>query len=241
VDIGSTPIYPPKINAMKQKFKGQDLSLRQAVNSILRFHNAATVSEVREGMNWYSDANVYARELASRYNVPLQVVVGIIAAYSPQAGWLENKRYTVSFLINPKVRLRSAVQDDKSKRIASLTCENEIYNALSLTDAAWKTKAFFLNILNPDVVTDVTIDRHAIAICIQRPEKTEALSEAYSKLTKKQYDFFQLAYVQAAKKLDILPQQLQAITWTSYRRCRELRTYNDSLTAWTPFSNDNPF
>lgn len=222
---------------MKQKFKGTELTLKRAVNSILRFFHAANVSEVREGLNWYENANQYAKELSSRYNVPLQVIAGIIAAYSPQTGWQENKRYTVSFLINPKGRHKSLVQDIKARKIVTLTSENDIYNALSINDAAWKTKAFFLNILNPDIVTSVTIDRHAIAIAIQNPDKVQSLSDDYGKLTKKQYEFFERAYVEAARQLDILPQQLQAITWTVYRRLRELRQYNDSLKHWQPFDS----
>lgn len=227
---------------MKQKFKGDVLTERKAVNSILRFFNMATANEVKEGLRWYAEANTYCRELAARFNIPVQVVAGIIAAYSPQTGWQENKRYTLSFLLNPKQRQKSLVQDMKARKIAGLICENEIYSALSVNDAAWKTKAFFLNILNPDVVTSVTIDRHAIAIAIQHPDKTEALSDDYGKLTKKQYEFFERAYVKAALELDMLPQQLQAITWTVYRRLRALRQYDD-LKGWQPFDNssENPF
>lgn len=227
---------------MKQKFKGEVLTEKKAVNSILRFFNAATANEVKEGLRWYAEANTYCRELAARFNIPVQVVAGIIAAYSPQTGWQENKRYTLSFLLNPKQRQKSLVQDMKARKIAGLICENEIYSALSVNDAAWKTKAFFLNILNPDVVTSVTIDRHAIAVSIQHPDKTEALSDDYGKLTKKQYEFFERAYVKAALELDILPQQLQAITWTVYRRLRALRQYDD-LKGWQPFDNnsENPF
>jgi hypothetical protein len=226
----------------KQKFKGDILTERKLVNSILRFFHAANVNEVKEGLRWYTEANEYCKELAGRFQLPLQVVAGIIAAYSPQTGWQENKRYTLSFLINPKQRHKSLVQDVKARKIAGLVCENEIYSALSVNDAAWKTKAFFLNILNPDVVTSVTIDRHAIAVSIQHPDKTEALSDDYGKLTKKQYEFFERAYVKAALELDILPQQLQAITWTVYRRLRSLRQYDD-LKGWQPFDNstENPF
>lgn len=227
---------------MKQKFKGDTLTQRKLVNSILRFFHCATAGEVKEGLSWYTEANQYCKELAQRFQLPLQVVTGIIAAYSPQTGWQENKRYTLSFLINPTGRHKSLVQDIKARKIAGLVCENEIYSALSVNDAAWKTKAFFLNILNPDVVTSVTIDRHAIAVSIQHPDKTEALSDDYGKLTKKQYEFFERAYVLAANELDILPQQLQAITWTVYRRLRSLRQYDD-LKGWQPFdsSTENPF
>jgi hypothetical protein len=222
---------------MKQKFKGKLLTEKKIVNSILRFFDAANADEIKEGLRWYDEANEYSRELAARFNLPLQVVVGIIAAYSPQTGWQENKRYALSFLIHPKLRHKSLTQDLKARNISKLTDEREIYAALSVNDKAFKTKAFFLNILNPDVVTSVTIDRHAIGVCIQHPNKTNALSDDYGKLTKQQYEFFERAFVKASAKLDILPQQLQAITWLSYRRLRQLRQYTDVVKVWQPFDN----
>lgn len=221
---------------MKQKFKGELLTEKKVINSIIRFHSLATIEETKEGLEWYNDANQYCRELAARFNVTISQVAGIIAAFSPQCGWQENKRFALSFLISPNKIIKNEVQTRKAKKILRLRSESDIYNALSLNDAAWKTKAFFLNILNPIVLTDVTIDRHAIAVCIQHPTKTFALSEAYSKLTVSQYRFFEACYVKAAVSLKLLPQQLQAITWTTYRRLRDLRQY-DNAKGWQPFDN----
>jgi hypothetical protein len=225
---------------MKQRFKGSILTKKKCVNNILKFYALANVSEVTEGINWYNDAHKYARDLAARFNLSVSQVAGIIAAFSPQTGWQENKRFTLTFLINPKTRVKSLVQDIKAKKMLQLKSESDIYHALSVNDAAWKTKAFFLNILNPDIVTDVTIDRHAIAACLQKPDKVESLSERYSKITKAQYDFLQACYVDAAKQLEILPHQLQAIVWTVYRRLRDLRQH-DSTTDWQPFETEISF
>ena len=225
---------------MKQQYKNEILTERKCINAIIRFHQLATVSEVKDGLNWYTEANEYCRELASRFNISLQQAAGIIAVFSPQAGWTENKRYAVSFLINPKNLLRSMVQVIKAKRILKLTSEDEIYHAQSITGQAFKTKSFFLNILNPDIATDVTIDRHAIAVCIQNPDNVFALSQDYAKYTKAQYTFFASCYIKAAASLDILPHQLQAITWLTYRRLRELRDHEDS-NQWKPFTQENPF
>lgn len=227
---------------MQQKFKGALLTQKRVTNSILRFFAQATIEEQKEGLNWYNEAHIYCQELAARFNVSVSQVAGIIAAFSPQTGWQENKRFALSFLINPNKVIKNEVQTGKARRILQLTSEADIYAALSLNDAAWKTKAFFLNMLNPTVLTDVTIDRHAIAVCIQRPEKTEALSDSYGKLTVKQYRFFEKCYIAAAVELGILPHQLQAIAWTVYRRFRDLRTYDDAK-GWQPFdtSDDLPF
>lgn len=226
----------------KQKFKNQILSEQKCINSIIRFYLAANTSEIKEGLNWYNEANTYCRELAGRFDISIQQAAGIIAAFSPQAGWTENKRYAVSFLIAPKNRLRSLVQDTKAKKIVKLKNESDIYNALSINGTAWKTKSFYLNILNPDIATDVTIDRHAIAVCIQHPTTIASLPKKHGDLKENQYYFFEHCYFKAAVKLNLLPHQLQAITWVVYRRLRELKEPSNS-NQWKPFStvNDNSF
>lgn len=221
---------------MKQQFKREILTERKVINSILRFHSLASIAELNEGMQWYQKAYDYCKELAERFNISTSQVAGIIAAFSPQTGWQENKRFALSFLLSPTKTVKNEVQTSKAKKILTLTSDADIYRALSLNDAAWKTKAFFLNILNPTILTDVTIDRHAIAICIQHPTHTFALSEVYGKLTVAQYRFFESCYIKAAVKLGILPQQLQAITWVTYRRIRDLRTYDNAM-AWQPFDD----
>lgn len=227
---------------MKQKFKGQLLTEKKCVNSILRFYKLASISENKEGLDWYIEANKYSKDLAKRFNISIQQVVGLIAAFSPQAGWLENKRYALTFLYKPNSRIRSQVQTDKAKNILSLTSESDIYNALSIQDKAFKTKAFFKNILNPDIDGDVTIDRHAIASCIQFPDNVSALDKSYGHLTKIQYEFFQSCYIKAAKEVNILPHELQAIVWITYRRLRSLQAHG-TTTEWKPFAttNENPF
>jgi hypothetical protein len=221
----------------KQRYKNEELTARKCVNSIIRFYGLSTPSEVREGLTWYRDANTYCRELASRFNITLQQAAGIIAVFSPQTQWTANKRYAVSFLINPKLLLRSRVQLVKAKKILTLTSETDIYNAQTVADAAYKTKSFFLNILNPDIATDVTVDRHAIAVCLQHPDNVYALDASFAKPTKGQYDFFQQCYMKAAAQLDILPHQLQAITWLTYRRLRELKEHSAS-NHWKPFTTE---
>jgi hypothetical protein len=228
------------MNNLKQLYKHEVLTQRKCVNAILRFYSLATHTEVNEGMEWYNVANAYCKELASRFDISIQQAAGIIAVFSPQAGWAENKRYAVSFLVNPGNRLRSLVQNIKAKKILRLKSEADIYAAQSTDNAAYKTKSFLLNILNPDIATRVTIDRHAIAVCSQSPDNVFALDNSYAKYTQAQYDFFQACYTQAAASLDILPHQLQAITWITYRRIRSLKQHTDA-NQWKPFKTEVTF
>lgn len=227
---------------MKQKFKGEILTEKKCINSILRFYELASLSELQDGLTWYTEANKYCAELAKRFDLSIQQVAGLVAVFSPQAGWVENKRYTVSFLYQPNIHVRSQVQTDKAKLILKLHNEADIYNAQSTREAAFKTKAFFKNILNPDLDNSVTIDRHAIASCIQHPDNVSPLDQSYGQLTRVQYEFFQSCYIKAARQVNVLPHQLQAIVWVTYRRIRKLAEHTTE-THWKPFTttNENPF
>lgn len=225
---------------MKQKFKGDTLTQKKCINAILRFYKQATTSERKAGLIWYNEAHQYALELAGRFGLSVQQASGIIAALSPQCGWIENKRFAVTFLLRPNGRVKNRVEDGKARAILSLTKEDAIYQALALSGKAFKTKSFFLNISNPDIQTNVTIDRHAIASCLQTPDTVEALSNAYGHLTETQYNFFQSCYIHAAGQVGVLPHQLQAIVWITYRRLRDLRAHPTD-THWQPFSSPITF
>lgn len=222
-------IYMPFVHLnehiMTQKYKHKVLKQAKVIKNILAFYSLATTPELLDGLAWYKDANAYAKELAQRFNLSVSQIAGIIAAFSPQANWLDNKRFTVTFLLTPNTLIRNYTQDTKARAILTLNNESAIYEALSIAGKAFKTKAFFKNILNPTVNTGVTIDRHAIAACIQKTDNVESLDDSYAKVTKAQYDFFQSCYVAAANELQIFPHELQAIVWTVYRRLRELKAH----------------
>ena len=219
----------------KQRFKNQELTERKCINNIMRFYRQAQPTEIRDGLTWYNLANEYCTGLSKRFGISLSQAAGLIAVFSPQASWSDNKRYVVTFLLNQKKQIRSMVQQDKALKILSLQSEDLIYNSLSVSDKALKTKSFFLNILNPDISLTVTIDRHAIAVCLQRPNRTWASN--IQNFTNNQYSFFQKAYIEAAKQIGILPHQLQAITWLVYRRLRELKEH-DTKMEWQPFTTE---
>lgn len=225
---------------MKQKFKYSILTDKKCINSIIKFYQQATITEIKDGLNWYNEAHQYCKELAQRFNITVQQTAGIIAAFSPQAGWVENKRYAITFLLSPEIQLRSLTQQIKATNILKLKSETDIYTSLSTCGEAWKTKAFFVNILNPDLPTGVTIDRHAIAVCLQKPDNVYALNKQQGKLSVAQYNFFQECYIKAATILNILPHELQAITWITYRRLRELRDH-ETNTEWKPFETETTF
>lgn len=214
---------------MKQKFQNRDLLKWGCVQRLLHYYSLATREEIKDGKEWYNNANKFCQS----FEYPLTQVAGITAAFSPQAGWIENKRYVSTYLKTGKV-LRTKEQKRKAEAILNTENEVEILNLLSVRGLALKSKAFYLNILHPSVETSVTIDRHAVAACLQHYLETESLGEV--RLTKKQYGFFVECYKDAAKRTGLLPHQFQAVVWVVYRRLKNLNNHNEkSHTENDPF------
>jgi len=199
---------------MKQIFKGKELTTRKVINNINRYFELSN----GDGLNWYTQANELAVEIANKTGYNVMNVAGVIAALSPQTSWELNKIYLVRFM-RDGIQAKANTGANKYKALKCLQATN--VEEIKIILNGNKTTNFFLNILFPDVDGIATIDRHAVAICIQKPEKASAISEGVV-LTDKQYLFFESCYVACAKELGIKALELQAITWVSYRKVRGL-------------------
>ena len=226
----------------KQKFKNKEYTERVVVNNILRYYDIATADDIQDGLVWYDEAHDFASKLANRYSVKVQQSSGVISTLSPQTSWSSNKIIADSFIQSRgRMTVGNTTRLNKARKILKKESPEEILALLSTTpDGALKTKAFFKNILWPNKETDLTIDRHALATCFQRPEKTFALSNSESQMTKQQYMFIDQCYKKSADKVGIMKHQLQAVTWLTYRQCRNLFTHNSSDLFDEPLE-DAPF
>lgn len=123
------------------------------------------------------------------------------------------------FLQGQRNELHNGLQIYKAELCLEAS-ENEIFGIL--TKQGKKTSYFYNNILKPLENKGATIDRHSIGTCTQLPTKTRAITDNEGDLTIRQYIFFMECFNIASAKKGILPQQMQAITWNSYRDVRGL-------------------
>lgn len=200
------------------KYKNQPLTKRRVINNIMRYVKESTLLEQSNGMAWYRQANKLCMELALLYDRPVINIAGVVAALSPQTSWELNQVYASRFL-EDGVNAKANTTANKRKALACLhaTSVEQITEILNGN----KTKAFFLNIAFPYRDSIATIDRHAVAICLQRPDKVAALPPV--QLTDNQYQFFEECYSDVADQLGIAALEVQAITWVTYRRLRNLK------------------
>lgn len=198
----------------KQKFKGRTLFTKTTVDNILRIYDQQT-----QITNWYRDANLFAQNLSELTGHSLPKICGVIAALSPLKSWDENKIIARNFLLKTGPAKHTRVMVNKAKDIISGTGEvDQICEVLNGN----KITSFFLNILQPETAGAVTIDRHAVAVALGRNATDKELQ-----ITTGQYEFFANCYRIAAQKRNVLPLQMQAVTWEIWRELKAAKNFAD--------------
>ena len=192
------------------------------VRNILKTYRIATVSDVSDGVEWYDRAKRMASWIAKETKIPETTVIGVMAALSPNNRWERNCKdaltmcqawingdttdnFKVSCYNTMKQKAWSILEDD-------LTTDEDILTRLN----GQKIRSFYSNIRGLD---EVTIDGHALNIA---RGKREGLTSDKTNMGKKQYRELQAAYVTAAKRVKVKPHELQAITWTTWKRIHNI-------------------
>ena len=193
--------------------------------------------EKKHGEIWYKVANKSCSTIAKKVGMHSAIVVGVLAALSPNNKWERNvidaENMCIAYksdipLDDVKVCTYNANKQKAIKILGildsgSMDLENDIRDILNGN----KVKAFFDCIYSYETnKTTVCIDGHAKAIYIG--EKL-ALSSNSSNVTNKQYRVISQAYIDATKEINesegtsYLPYQIQAITWVAWRRIHNIK------------------
>ena len=192
--------------------------MTQHVRNILKVYRRATTHDIINGVEWYDRAKRYAYAIASRTDTNVNTVIGVMAALSPNNKWERNiadcermceawvkgddlDDFKVSCYNTMKLKAWSILEDN-------LTSDNDILDRLN----GQKIRSFYSNIRGLD---EVTIDGHALNIALG---VRQGLTTDKTNMSKKVYRQMQEVYVRAAKRVDIKPHILQAITWTTWKR-----------------------
>lgn len=194
------------------------------MNLIKLFHSVDE-SVKNEGINWYKEANQFCAQVSKKYDVPLNKVCAIMSALSPATNYEQNKKDTENFIKLQKKLIRkykcTTYGQNVNKAKLIYLSDSDPIEFFSMKTGA-KTYNFYLNILNPNCDKSVTIDRHAYKIATGKP---------YSGLTKVNYEKIAQKYINAAKKLNLLPLELQAVLWVDYRK-REVNNFKEYSMAF---------
>ena len=207
--------------------------VRGSFQNIIDCFNRADGESVLDGGVWYLMANSWAEVVGRRLNhyghsilstkaEQILMGAGVIAAFSPQTNWDNNKTMAWRFaetLDKPDwctdVNYRKAILITTAFSDSYSLSELEEYIDGCLGKEAFKTKAFFHNIVNPDGDYGPTIDRHAISIYLGKRCNYDELRRG---LEGRANRTIRGAYMKASKILQVHHNQVQAITWVQWRK-----------------------
>jgi hypothetical protein len=187
------------------------------VKNILAIYAQADQFEMAHGLNWYTDAKAAAFEIADKYEMPLSIVVGVIAALSPTNKWERNivdAENLIECFINGGYMedINVCTYKTMKEKAWNIMVENnplvdhiaKLLNGPKITD-------FFWCILGHDVCV---IDGHAW--CIANADR-RTLQEVPN-IGKKLRQELQAAYSAAGASQGVTAYEMQAITWVAWKR-----------------------
>lgn len=193
-----------------------------AVRNILKVYRMATEAEHLHGTTWYVQAQTLAQAMSDYHQVPLRIVVGVIAALSPNNKWERNTKdadtMIAAYLRGDHVDVcrpstYTKMRDKAWLIIASMPdTDDEVMTILN----GQKIVSFFKNIMGYDTVT---VDGHAYNIARY---KRVTLTDDDTNISKSVYLEMQEAYQRAAKRVGLKVYQLQAITWVVWKRIHNI-------------------
>jgi len=193
------------------------------ISNIVSIYEQASKRDRLDGLRWYNTARKQARALSAKHGVPLRIVVGVLAALSPNNKWARNVKDAdtlIGAFLNGeqeetvKVATYSAM---RAKAWRVLSEKPRTHAGVMQILNGQKIVSFFSNIVGLD---NITVDGHARNIYYH--EKIN-LTDNRTSIGKKEYAKIQAAYVKAAYKLNVKPYELQAITWVVWRRLHNIK------------------
>jgi hypothetical protein len=192
------------------------------VRNILKVYRQATEAEHTHGTTWYAKAQSHAQRIADKHVVPVRVVVGVIAALSPNNKWERNvndaDQMLSAFLRGDPVDVCKPSTYLKMRDKAWLVIESMPENDEAVIQIlnGQKIVSFFKNIMGHDTVT---IDGHAYNIA---RNKRVTLTDNDTNISKSTYQDMQAAYTRAAKRVGLKVYELQAVTWVVWKRIHNI-------------------
>lgn len=179
------------------------------------WYGLADARHIWAGKAWYREAHQFALEITCVYDIPLYKVVGVIAAISPSIAWPVNKKqaedlcraYADNGILENVIVSTYGKQAMKARDILR-TAKGPIDTARLLGTRAFKTEAFFWNIL--DVTSrHVTIDQHIIAAAGWEKKWVQSARHCYT--------LIESAIADLAVKYKMKSYEFQAVIWITYK------------------------
>jgi hypothetical protein len=186
------------------------------IYNITSVYRDADATQYNEGLLWYSDAQRAAYDIAEKYDVAVYIVVAVIAALSPNNKWSRNI-VNADALIGAFIRgdgidsVKVSTYHAMKRKAWDILAARPDYDGAKAMLKGQKITSFFMDIMGE---FNVTIDGHARNIAYG---ERVSLTDDRSNIGIREYRALQAAYQETARRVGLMPYQLQAITWRVWR------------------------
>ena len=187
------------------------------VQNILDVYNQHTRDEYSAGVSWYADAKDKCQAIADKHELPLHIVVGVVAALSPTNKWERNlvdaDNMCDTFVSGGYVEDTAPCTYKKMRDKAWCILEDNPSDAVIVSNILKGPKItdFFWCILGHDTCV---IDGHAW--CIANADRRTMQEVPF--IGKNLRQELQDSYSVAAHTEGLTAYQMQAITWVTWKR-----------------------
>ena len=186
--------------------------LRKISKNLDKYFNQATSEDIKQGKQWYKDANRICQDMARRYNTDAMTAAQVISALSPRNRWTQNiwDAYTIF----------DAVQDGLSPEDVKVCtfhtnkfkAFNIAKNKTKITDKSLKTYNFCQNIANL-CAESLTIDIWHLRGCMDKLIKIDNAS-----IGRLAYGQIKKLTIKKAEQLGLKGYEFQAILWLTIQK-----------------------
>lgn len=173
----------------------------------------ATDEDKECGLEWYRTAHSIAQGLADDHGLELEQTAGIIAALSPRTAWTLNVRHARQMVETGDSPGLGLGRRKAQRILAGESPSVVLAPPANSPTSGQKVRSFYVNILNPDDPVSVTVDQHAWCITKGRYSTEKPPLDRVG-----EYERVAEVYRRAGAIMELLPSQVQAITWTTWRR-----------------------
>jgi hypothetical protein len=199
--------------------------------SILKVYKQSTIGERREGIWYWLQTRDRLEQVAMKNGISLRKVTGVFAALSPNndedGNYLDLKAMVDWYLAGgrddlPKIR-SYPLNREKAKKILLGRDPIDILKGN-------KVRSYYLNCFGPVDPEPVCIDGHMVSVWLGR---RILLRSKEATITTTRYNMVAEDIRFAAKSEGILPNQMQAICWLTWKRINNIK-WNPQMRLWMP-------
>lgn len=208
----SKTAYEP--SRMSDTRKIAKMSQAHIVINIRNVAEQATQAERDGGKMAYRDYHRIMSDVAKRYGVEVYIVTGVFCALSPNSDWMGNLRsmitmvkgFTDGWPIEDITVTTYHANRERAWRLMQGESFTDVFKGLKVIN-------FFQSIVNPRHPEAVTVDGH-----IANVVRNQKNGMWYSGLNNTEYKRVKTAVQKVALDMRLLPSQLQAILWFTWKR-----------------------